>query len=361
MMLMLYLKGAVFASIASLALADEPSLPSLPRAFRATVEANIVNKKYTTALEEAYDYDANSVVYVRDVVSSTGEAGKSYSFHDLDQRQHWKWFEGLGGSPARECSLEYTDHLRLEAEESSSTHHLHLKGTADFFRFGAKFKQRFVGTSLVRGIPAKWWRSEMSHSSPSRNGKGMVQKNYSLDYYFVDDDWKMSSEGSDARRLDDAIGVPLKLRLTGLSYPLDKEAGEKAYNFDHHYDYFSFTRQVGNILQVPASLVSCNVSKYCATLLTVDKSEIKRPLEAFDDICGSRTSSGILRLIEESTCPEKESSSGHAILLVLSICILGLAGAASVWTYRQQREGKNLGSNAQLSRKDSLNEKIEMS
>ena len=100
----------------------------------------------------------------------------------------------------------------------------------------------------------------MSQVSPTKSG-GRALKEYAVLYAF-----KMRNFHSDADPVDTSIGIPVAVHVIGHSKPQGDSTDDKYYVFDHHYEYFGFTLDVADKLELNPQLSVCNVSAYCTAL-----------------------------------------------------------------------------------------------
>ena len=123
-----------------------PKLPMLPSAFTATIEANIVNKNYSTQLTEFYDGKKNF-----GAVRNTRRGQTFYAISDYNHDEVISIQENT-----RSCRVLHISQRRrnffgpcVPTEKGNCQH---IEGVSELFRFGAKFNETWIGEEYIRGI-----------------------------------------------------------------------------------------------------------------------------------------------------------------------------------------------------------------
>lgn len=174
-------------------------LPSLPDQFVTVVEANILEKNYTTLVFEAYDFVGNRARFDfrrrNELVSNIEFYGSNirYELHHENTTYH-------SGSHVSSCTF-------ANVSDFTKDNHGHLQRSADFFHFSKEFNESYHGIHRIRGIPAHHWISLVNHTS--RFAGVDFQMEYSVSYFFAMDRWDIHGNPH--------TSVPLRCEIEGVS------------------------------------------------------------------------------------------------------------------------------------------------
>lgn len=211
-----------------------PALPDLPDQFEMRIEANILQKNYSTEITEFYDYTNN-----RGAIVFRWHGFKSRSimqFHNLERHTIYA---------NNTCIVSnLTDHRFNIFNFTTDATGGHVKGVKDILMFGKQFGETYIGGGeTVRGIPVDHWQSCLKFQG--RNGS------FTLDYFFSKPLYNMSY-GSHP--------VPVRAVVNGTGE--GRHGNGTLHSYYHVYDFFSFKPgpiQDENVFKIPVG-VFCNGS-----------------------------------------------------------------------------------------------------
>ncbi|EDO44997.1 predicted protein, partial [Nematostella vectensis] len=200
-----------------------PKLPSLPTAFEAIVEANIVNKNYSSYAHEWYDRGSN-----RGVIGYMSHGHKRFHIYN------YNYNEMISYDDENNCTVQQISTMRHHSAFGKNS--TRIGSTAELFHFGAQFNETFMGNTTIRGIKCFHWQACINHENSS----------YTLDYYFSMPDWKMPTQGNNSMQVVRAV-------IQGISAHHVINSSDLVHNFSHIYDFFMFTPGVPkeSVFQVP--------------------------------------------------------------------------------------------------------------
>ncbi|XP_065192892.1 uncharacterized protein LOC135823943 [Sycon ciliatum] len=204
----------------------EPPFPDLPASFVTDVEANILNRGYTTQIKFVFDSARDRARM------DTSRNGTRYVIVD-DIKNGVQYRTSLS---SRTCQARnYT--LRDRLETLGSDGQPHLISVNDFFRFGKAYHEKYVGAATVRGIVCDQY---MGNYTNTTNG-GYVS--YVMQWYFArQTNWTMPG-------VDGMTAIPVRLDLIGVSNftfgrpsgntttNANASQGTRLHNFHHLYEF----------------------------------------------------------------------------------------------------------------------------
>jgi len=183
-------------------------LPSLPEAFTVTYEANILERDYTTVVEEAYSQEKDALRHISMRNGSTTDVLMlgSMQYRVLD---HTTCTEGV----------DPKDRSWQRQHGKSG----HLKPASELLSWGKSFGYNYTGVQRVRGVPCNSWSTTIAHHI---FGMGIE---YTIDWFFTLEGWKLRGAGAEG-------GMPMRIHLKG-SMNSTRHPG---YAFEHYYEFTSF-------------------------------------------------------------------------------------------------------------------------
>lgn len=192
---------------------DGPELPELPNQYRLFVEANIINKNYSTEIEESYD--------------GPGNRGSSYSITDTKHI-----FSTYDYKTGQSINVDVLTNDCFVYNMSDIPFNLygfviingtgHIGGVKDIFTFGAQFNETYMGTDVIRGIQCDRWQACIY------NEFGPSATTLTLDYYFSRPGYKMANG---------AEQVPVRAEIIGTTKHSRPIPPDRA--FHHIYEFIA--------------------------------------------------------------------------------------------------------------------------
>ena len=121
------------------------TLPKLPNAFTAVIEANIVDKEFTMLLTEYYDDIRNRGAVTR--LSGRGNGENIHEIFDYNSNEIVSI-----DKTSKKCKVQsLVDHVPLIGFDLLDGKP-HIKGVSQVLHFGREFNETYMGTASVRGI-----------------------------------------------------------------------------------------------------------------------------------------------------------------------------------------------------------------
>lgn len=224
--------------------AAAPALPTLPDSFSAVVEANIMEKNYSTTVWEHYDYEGNR---------------SRFDMHDRHSGAKLSVFEFYGYG--KEYRVKGGSACTVGAVPGGHSHAMghadgegRMRRSSDIFQFGPQFKELYLGQRTARGILCDVWSRDVGHAGhrPAGHGHNATDytMNYTLTYSFAADHWTYRTATDPLHPLPHR--VPVRAELAG-----QMAAGPVVQTFHHYYDYVSFAvgRPAPSTFQLPRAAV----------------------------------------------------------------------------------------------------------
>ncbi|KAH9519428.1 hypothetical protein Btru_075503 [Bulinus truncatus] len=191
-----------------------PPLPELPRQYSVRVEANIMQKQWTTEVVEHYD-----AVKHRASTLTTFNGTDTTAIFNFQNGEKYVVFEN-GSCRTERIHYDVFGFSRF-GEMSMQT----MATVNEVFRIGTGFNQTYVGKDTVRGIPVDHWTSCQEWTA--------VGAWFQLDYYFSDPDYTTAAGRSQ---------IPVRAVVNGSARNTDSHVGspQGSHQFYHIYDFTSF-------------------------------------------------------------------------------------------------------------------------
>ncbi|XP_052774803.1 uncharacterized protein LOC128213258 [Mya arenaria] len=199
-----------------------PPVPTIPSTFQVRVEANILDKKTTIVAEEYYDM-LNNRAALRTITNNT----EDYMIFDYTNDQIIYDVNGICYAD----DMKYDDNQLLfgmKLQQGSGVPHIYT--TADTLHFAKNNGLLYMGRKAVRGIQCDWWRSCMYW--------GMLQSNFTLDYYFT-----AMYTNYTWLEPDNSHVVPIRAEITGNQY-VAQINGAMYKTLHRVYEYFDFRHSI---------------------------------------------------------------------------------------------------------------------
>ncbi|XP_059177898.1 uncharacterized protein LOC131957189 [Physella acuta] len=189
-------------------------LPSLPEQYSVKVEANILQKQWTTEVEEHYDSVNN-----RASMSLTLNGSTTISIFDYMEGEKYTIY------PNGSCETSRATYDVFGFTKLGKTPKPIMATINDVFRFGQGYEQVYQGKDNIRGIPVDHWTS--CQEMPEVGAK------YQLDYYFSDPDYTTAGG---------AEQVPVRAVLNGTANNMNPNMtpARGTHIFQHIYEFTSF-------------------------------------------------------------------------------------------------------------------------
>ncbi|CAL1542968.1 unnamed protein product [Lymnaea stagnalis] len=189
-------------------------IPNLPSQYSMKVEANIVQKNWTTEVEEHYDAHKS-----RASLSLTFNGSTTVSIFDYTIGEKYNIY------PNGTCQTDVPTFDVYGYTKMGKLSHPALATVYEVFHFGTGFNQTYIGKEVVRGIPVDHWTS--CQEWPDVGAK------FQLDYYFSDPDYTMAGG---------VTQVPVRAVLNGSANNLNADMKKLTgtHHFTHIYDFTSF-------------------------------------------------------------------------------------------------------------------------
>ncbi|KAI8752833.1 hypothetical protein BgiMline_015011 [Biomphalaria glabrata] len=211
-----------------------PSFPRLPDQYSMKVEANILQKRWTTEVEEHYDK-----VNQRASRKMTFNGQTTLTIFDL--RNGIRFTVLQNGSCTTESTKNDTSSSRLDMVSR-----LAIDMFNDDLRVGSSLTRIYVGSEFVRGIPVNHWTE--CETWPD------LQAQFQVDYYFSDPDYNTASGDSQ---------IPVRVVLNGSAHNVDSthKSLPGLHTFYHIYDFTAFRAgpaQDANVFRIPLGVICYN-------------------------------------------------------------------------------------------------------
>lgn len=192
-----------------------PPLPDLPRQYSLRVEANIIQKRTTTEVEEHYDN-----INQRASLAISFNGSTVYSIFNFKAGERYDIYPN-GSCFASPAGVDYFGFVKMAGPKGQRPA---MATINQVFKFGNGFNQTYVGKDVVRGIPVNHWTS-------CRQWEQWGAK-FQLDFYFADPDFISASGGEQ---------IPVRIVLNGSAHNVGDhhESVEGMHKFEHMYEFMS--------------------------------------------------------------------------------------------------------------------------
>ncbi|GFO33384.1 hypothetical protein PoB_005988900 [Plakobranchus ocellatus] len=211
-----------------------PPLPVLPKQYSLRVEANIIQKRWTTEVEEHYDS-----INQRASLAVSFNGSTIYSIFNFKSGERYDIYPN-GTCLASAAEIDYYGLVKMVGPKQTRPA---LSTINEVFKFGQGFNQTYVGKNTVRGIPVNHWTS-------CREWQQWGAR-FQLDFYFADPDFISASGG---------VEIPVRIILNGSAnnVGMSHEALEGRHRFEHVYDFVSVrpgAPKNEEVFQVPMGVI----------------------------------------------------------------------------------------------------------
>ncbi|RUS92161.1 hypothetical protein EGW08_000014 [Elysia chlorotica] len=192
-----------------------PPIPELPRQYSLRVEANILQKRWTTEVEEHYDS-----INQRASLAVSFNGSTVYSIFNFKSEERYDIYPN-GTCFASRAGVDYFGFVKMAGPKGQRPA---MATINQVFKFGTGFNQTYVGKDMVRGIPVDHWTS-------CRQWERWGAK-FQLDFYFSDPDF-ISASGSEQ--------IPVRIVLNGSADNVGSmhESVQGSHRFEHMYEFVS--------------------------------------------------------------------------------------------------------------------------
>ncbi|GFR76423.1 hypothetical protein ElyMa_000482400 [Elysia marginata] len=203
-----------------------PPLPELPVQYSLRVEANILQKRWTTEVEEHYDS-----INQRASLAVSFNGSTVYSIFNFKSEERYDIYPN-GSCIASRAGVDYFGFVKMT--KGPKGQRPAMATINQVFKFGKGYNQTYVGKDTVRGIPVNHWTScRVGHNCPSH----LVEwtrwgAKFQLDFYFADPDFISASGGHQ---------IPVRIVLNGTANNVGRgqESVEGRHRFEHMYEFVS--------------------------------------------------------------------------------------------------------------------------
>ncbi|XP_071140792.1 uncharacterized protein [Mytilus edulis] len=207
---------------------NAPPFPNLPSSFQTRIEAAIIDKNYTMSGEEYFDNPNNQASLS---LMRSGAIYKLIFDYANDQLFYVQ--------PDQACVVHNltNDDNNLLFGLSFIKGLPHVFTTSGVLHFAKKFGEQYIGKTQIRGVYVDHWRTCMYWSA--------VKANFTLDYYFTDQNWVTAAGWPQ---------IPVRAEVTGVMIQSDGTT----YKIHHYYDYTDFRAAVyadHTVFETPSGVV----------------------------------------------------------------------------------------------------------
>jgi hypothetical protein len=228
-------------------------LPTIPQQARMVIEANYLDKGYTSYLEETFDFNNNRARFNTRHQNSNGGWDR---IMELDYYDTGMQIQVINESICVANGMADASPESKGAKYISKAQSNRMASTAEVFHFGTQYNETYAGQYRVRGIPADKWvifvaedrktRPDMRKdvSAASTTGVQMIDyfSRYTMSYFFSTKAWAKS--GSALHR------IPLRAELEGFHADLSTPATQDA-------------TSTASAIAESSHMVVCGKAEYC--------------------------------------------------------------------------------------------------
>jgi hypothetical protein len=205
-------------------------LPSLPEQARMVIEANYLDKEYTSYIEEAFDFPNNRARFLTRHNNADGSFDKVL---ELDYYDTGMQIQIVNDDICVANGMADADAQARGTKYVSKAHSNRIQSAAEVFHFGLEYNETYAGQYRVRGITSDKWviavngertsRPDMDADASASSAAGIQMKDYysryTMSYYFSAKAW--TKGGS-----DNIHRIPVRAEIQG--FHADLSAGKTA-------------------------------------------------------------------------------------------------------------------------------------
>ncbi|KAK3579143.1 hypothetical protein CHS0354_022163, partial [Potamilus streckersoni] len=208
-----------------------PPIPQLPGQYQAIIEGNIVDRGSTVTAHEYFDSGSSQATLI--LFTNNTQYNLIYDYAN-DQLFY------VTGHSCEVRDLQQDDN-NIFFGNVTYNGGVHSFSTGGALYFAKTFGEKYMGTSVVRGITTDVWKACI-YWAP-------LKSNFTLEYYFTVQNWS------------DPVQTVIPVRAVAKGVQLMQDGTSR--NFSHYYDYIDFQPVVNDpsVFQTPRGVVCINRKK----------------------------------------------------------------------------------------------------